>query len=165
MQEDELIKDAAEVIGGDEEILAAAIFGLQDDYGKIFVAGVATAATTDALGVDGSMAHAAAAGATVHEARRLNAEDKGVTVRMLVAVTPSSIHVLDRTELGKTSRELMKFERKTTTVQITKFGLSRKLNLADEADDKRIDLTGSTAVFSPEAAGDKLVLHLLAEPS
>ena len=165
MDEQELKQEAAQIIGTGEEILAAGIFGLQDDYAKIAVAGVATGGAAAALDIDGPMAQGAMAAGTIHEARRASAEKSGVTVRMLVAITPTTIHVLDRTELGKTTRELMCFDRATTAVQITKFGLSRHLNLADDALDRRIGLTGSTAFFSPEAKGDKLVLHLLAEPS
>ncbi len=161
MDEQALISDAVNVIGGGEEILAAAIFGLQDDYVKLAVAGVATGAATTALDVTDPLAGGVAFGVATHEARRLNAEGQGLTVRMLVAVTAKAIHILDRTELGKTTCELLRFDRATTAVQITKFGLSRQLNLADGSAGTSIGLTGSTAIFSPEAAGDKLVLHLL----
>ena len=163
MKEDELKANAAAVIGTDEEILAAGIFGLQDDYAEIFVAGVATGAAGAADGLDSPLAQGAVAGATVHAERDVAARQQGVTRRMLVAVTPTAIHILDRSETGDTTRELMRFERQPTTVQITKFGLSRHLNLADA--DKHIGLTGSTAPFSAEAAGDKLVLHLLSDPA
>ena len=165
MNEKALIDEALKVIGDKEEILAAGIFGLQDDYAKIAVAGVATGAAAAALDVSDPLAQGAVAGATVHEARRLNAEGQGLTTRMLVAVTASAIHVLDRTELGTTTRELMRFDRATKAVYVTKFGLSRHLNLADESAGMSIGLTGSAAFFSPEAAGDKLVLHVLSAPS
>lgn len=116
MNEKALIDEALKVIGDKEEILAAGIFGLQDDYAKIAVAGVATGAAAAALDVSDPLAQGAVAGATVHEARRLNAEGQGLTTRMLVAVTASAIHVLDRTELGTTTRELMRFDRATTAV-------------------------------------------------
>jgi hypothetical protein len=87
MDEQELQREAAQIIGTGGEILAAAIFGLQDDYAKIFVAGVATGTAAAVAGLDEP--------------------------------------------------------------------------LADDAAGKRIGPTGSTASFSPEAAGDKLVLHLL----
>jgi hypothetical protein len=165
VDEKALIGEAGAVIGGDEEILAAGIFGLQDDYAKIAVAGVATGAAAAALDVSGPLAQGALAGATIHETRRLNAESDGLTRRMLVAVTGSAIHILDRTETGATTRELLRFDRATTAVQVTKFGLSRHLNLADERAGTSVGLTGSAAVFSPEAAGDKLVLHALSAPS
>jgi hypothetical protein len=165
MDEKTLIDEASKILGDSEEILAAGIFGLQDDYAKIAVAGVATGAAAGALGATSPLAQGAVAGATVHETRRLNAESKGLTTRMLVAVTASAIHILDRSELGTTSRELLRFARATTAVQVTKLGLSRHLNLADESAGTSIGLTGSAAIFSPEAAGDKLVLHVLAAPA
>ncbi len=91
MDERELQREAAQIIGTGEEILAAAIFGLQDDYAKILVAGVATGTAAAVAGLDEP--------------------------------------------------------------------------LADDAARQRIGLTGSTAFFSPEAAGDKLVLHLLSASS
>ena len=163
MDEKTLIDEAAAVIGGGEEILAAGIFGLQDDYVKLAVAGVATGTAADALDVTGPLAQGAVAGATIHETRRLNAESKGLTTRMLVAVTASAIHILDRSELGTTTRELLRFARATTAVQVTKFGLSRHLNLADESAGTSIGLTGSAVFYVPESAGDKLVLHVLSQ--
>jgi len=165
MDEQELQREAAAIIGTGEEILAAAIFGLQDDYAKIFIAGAATGTAAMVAGLEGPLAAGAIGGVTIHAERAQNAASEGVTVRMLVAVTPTTIHLLDRTGLGETTRELMRFDRATTTVQVTKFGLSRTITLADDAAGKRIGLTGSTAFFSPEAPGDKLVLHLLSAPS
>lgn len=165
VQEQALIEDAVKVIGPGEEVLAAAIFGLQDDYVKLAVGGVAGGAASAALHVTDPVAHGVVAAATIHETRRLNAESKGLTTRMLVAVTARTIYVLDRTELGATTRELMRFDRATTAVQVTKFGLSRQLNLADDGAGTSLGLTGSTAFYVPEAAGDKLVLHLLSAPS
>ncbi len=164
MDEQALMNEAGKVIGTGEEILAAGVFGLQDDYAKIAVAGVATGTAAAALDVTSPLAQGAVAGTTVHETRRLNAEGKGLTTRMLVAVTSQAVHILDRTELGTTTRELMRFNRATTAVQVTKFGLSRHLNLADEGAGTSVGLTGSAAFFSPEAAGDKLVLHVLSTP-
>jgi hypothetical protein len=91
MDEQELQCEVAQIIGTGEEILAAAIFGLQDDYAKIFVAGVATGTAAAVAGLDEPF--------------------------------------------------------------------------ADDAAGKRIGLTGSTASFSPVAAGDKLVLQLLSASS
>ena len=161
MDEQALIADVQNVLGGGDEILAAGIFGLQDDYAKLAVAGVATGAATAALNVEDPLANAAAFGVATHETRRLNAEGQGLTTRMLVAVTASAIHILDRNDLGQTTRELLRFDRATTAVQVTKFGLSRHLNLTDAQAGTSIGLTGSAAFYVPETAGDKLVLHLL----
>jgi hypothetical protein len=164
VDEQALIADARSVIGDGEEVLAAGIFGLQDDYAKLAVAGVATGAATTALHVTDPVAGGVAFGVATHETRRLNAEGLGLTVRMLVAVTADTIHILDRTELGATTRELMRFDRATTAVQVTKFGLSRQVNLADAGAGTSIGLTGSAAFYVPETGGDKLVLHLLSAP-
>ncbi len=107
------------------------------------------------------VAGALAAGITVHATRDAVAKSKGLTVRMLVAVTKQRIHVMDYSDTGHPSVEFMSFDRATSVVQITKFGLSRHLNLADPKTTQQIGLTGSTAFYSQEAAGDKLVLHLL----
>lgn len=165
MDEQALIDEARGVIGDSEEILAAGIFGLQDNYVALAVAGVATGSAAAALDATGPLAQGAVAGVTIHETRRLTAESKGLTTRMLVAVTATAIYVLDRTELGATTRDLMRFDRATTAVQVTKFGLSRHLNLADELAGQSIGLTGSAAFYVPETAGDKLVLHALSASS
>jgi hypothetical protein len=163
VKEDELKAEAAQVIGVDEEIIAAGIFGLQDDYAKIAVAGVATGAVESALHLDSPAAAGLGGVVAIEASRQVHAKEEGVRVRMLVAVTPSRIHVLDRSTTGSTQRELMSFDRADTAVQITKFGLSRHLNLAQG--EQRLGLTGSVAAFSAEAGGDKLVLQLLADPS
>jgi hypothetical protein len=124
---------------------------------------VATGAAA-ALDVTEPLAQGAVAGVTVHETRRLGAESRGPTTRMLVAVTPTAVHILDRTELGVTTRELLRFARATTAVQVTRSGLSRHLNLADESAGTSIGLTGSAVFYVPETAGDKPVLHALAVP-
>ena len=51
MKEEELISEAQQVLGETENILAAGIFGLQDDYGKIAVAGVATGTVAGMAGM------------------------------------------------------------------------------------------------------------------
>lgn len=140
---EDLIKAAAEVIGSDTEILAAGIFELQDDHGAVMVSSVAT--TGAALRTD----RTTVVGAAVPAAR------------MLVAVTDRSIHVLDWDGAGHTSSQLMAFPRATTAVQITAFGTSRHVNLVDMDSDLRLGMTGSAAPFSPDATGDKLVVHLL----
>jgi hypothetical protein len=52
MDEQELQCEVAQIIGTGEEILTAAIFGLQDDYAKILVAGVATGTAAAVAGLD-----------------------------------------------------------------------------------------------------------------
>jgi hypothetical protein len=154
--------EAARALLGDEEILAAGVFGLQDDYAALAVAGVASGVATEALEIASPTLDAAAGVGAMHATRKAVAASKGLTVAMLVAVSASTIHVLSW-EGGRADRELMAFDRASSTVQVTKFGLSRHLNLADETG-QGVGLTGSTAFFSAVSAGDKLVLHLLTAP-
>ncbi|MDZ7733928.1 MAG: hypothetical protein U5R31_13450 [Acidimicrobiia bacterium] len=163
-KESDLVAAAERALGTDEEVLAAGVFGLQDDLGAIAVAGVTTDLAADAAGISGTVADAAIGAGTLHATRAAVARSEGVSVRMLVAVTERRIHVW-AWEGGEAGRELMTFDRASTAVQITKFGLSRHLNLADDERGMRLGLTGSTAFFSPESAGDKLVLHLLSDSS
>lgn len=158
---DDLAAAAQAFLADGETVLGAGVFGLQDDYAAVAVAGAATGLAVDAATSDDPVAGALAAGITVHATRDAVAKAKGLAVRLLVAVTPTRIHILDYPDSGRPSVEYMSFDRATAVVQITKFGMSRHLNLADPGSGQQIGLTGSTAFFSQVAAGDKMVLHLL----
>ncbi len=160
--ETDLIAEAEAVLGSDDPVLSAGIFGLKDDYVEAGAAMVAGGAVGDVVG--DSTTSALGSVAALHMSREVRASEQGVTVRMLVAVTATRIHVLDwKTGSGPTG-ELRSFDRATTAVQITKFGLSRHLALHDTATGQDLTLTGSTAFYINESKGDKLVLHLLSEP-
>lgn len=157
--EADLIAKAAAVIGPDEPILAAGIFGLKDDYLQTGAAAVAGGEVGALVG--DSTTSALASVAALHMARDAKAAEDGVTVRMLLAVTATRIHVLDwETGSGPTG-ELRSFGRATTAVQITKFGLSRHLALHDTATGQDLTLTGTIAFYVSESKGDKTVLELL----
>ncbi len=157
----EMIATASAALGGNEEVLAAGIFGLQDNYAAITVAGVATGVAMDSVAVpDNPAADALKAAVTVHVTRTIIAESKGLSVRMLVAVTPHQIHVWKWSHEG-IGDKITDFNRELTVIQITKFGLSRHLNLLDSTRTNPLQLTGTTAFFSSESAGDKSVLDLL----
>lgn len=158
---EQLVAAAQQFVGDSQQVLGAGVFGLQDDYAAIAVAGAATGLGLDALGSDDPVADALTAGVSVHVTRDAVAKSKGLAVRMLVAVTPGRIHIMDYPDSGRPSVQFMEFDRKTAVVQITKFGASRHLNLADPDSGQQIGLTGSTAFFSSVSAGDKMVLHLL----
>lgn len=148
-------------LGPDETIRAAGIFGLQDDYAAIAVAGAAIGLALDAVGSDNPLLAGATAGLTVHATRDAMAKRQGLTTRMLVAVTDRAIHVLDYPSSGVPTREFFCFDRDSCTVQITKFGASRHLNLAEPATGEQVGLTGSTGFLSSVSKGDKSVLELL----
>jgi hypothetical protein len=149
-----LLAKASDILGASETLVAAGIFGLQDNY--------------LALTADGAVGSAALGGGAVenvagmHVARDLNAAAHGVTVRMLVAVTASHIHVLDWQTGSGPTRLLRSFERAGTAVEVKKFGLSRRLQLHDRVSGDALALTGSASRLSAEAKGDKAVLAALA---
>ena len=161
--EAELIAKAQQALGPDETVVTAGVFGLQDDYAAVTVGGLAGSAVAQEL-PGGVTTQAVGAAAGIHVARELNAESQGVTVRMLVAVTPTHIHLLS---LGAVSnepgREVLRFDRSTTTCAQTSFGASRRLKLVDSTSGQEIGLTGSAAFFSAYAEGDKAVLQALGD--
>jgi hypothetical protein len=145
-------------------VLAAGIFGLQDNYGAITLGGIvgstAADAAADVVGAAGSpLATGIGAAAGIHGAREANAAAQGLTVRMLVAVTEIEIVVMEWHD-DAPGRTLATFDRATSHVTVTKFGASRRVTLATPAG-QELHLTGSTGFLSSEAAADKTVLALL----
>lgn len=151
---------AQSVLGTDEPVLAAGIFGLQDGYRAITAGGLAGSSIGSAA-VGGIAGGVVGNVAGMHAARELRAEAQGVTVRMLVAVTEQHIHILDWATGSGPSEVLRSFDRAGTDVEIKKFGLSRRITLHSSADGHMLALTGTTAAFSAEAKGDKAVLSAL----
>jgi hypothetical protein len=159
----ELISKSRTILGDGTEIVAAGIFGLQDDPPIVSVAGVAGAGVGDLLAADPAVAAATGAGA-IHAARATVAASQGLTVRMLVALSDTRIHILDwMTGTGPT-RVMLSFERARTEVRVKRFGLSRRLMLRDTVSGRTLALTGTTAFFASESKGDKSVLRLLEPP-
>lgn len=158
--EEKLIESARAFLAGEgieQEVLAAGVFGLADDYKAIFAGSVVTSIAlpeTDSpllAGVEGA--------ATVAGTREIAAKEQGLTVRILVAATADSIFLLSVGKLGSDpQRKLLEFERSNTDVEVHRFGLSKRLRLAERGGPNHVRLTGTTARFSAESAGDKAVL-------
>ena len=144
----DLVFAAREVLGVGEEILAAGVFYLQDANDASLVSSVAT--------------HPGEGAAGEGQTLTLPSDDRRGSTPVLVAVTERAIHVMDWDGAGHSELELLEFSRSSTTVQITRFGEHRHVNLADAPSDRRMGLIGSTAPHDPSASGDKLVVHLLA---
>ncbi|QJU52681.1 hypothetical protein SCB71_04865 [Herbiconiux sp. KACC 21604] len=167
--EQELVAEARAALSaaGDSggEVLAAGVFGLAD---LVVAEAVGLAAGSMAGGGDGGSG-AGALGAGVAAAlgglaaTKAAAEAQGVTVQLLVAITPDTIHVLNRDTGGRLRTEVASFPRATTRATIEKIGLSRHLTLADSVTGASIRLHGSTSWISAQSQGDKLVLELLAD--
>lgn len=154
------IAEAQELLGSGERVEAAGIFGLQDDYKAIALGGLATATVTP----DGGGPAFAGIGtaANLEITRHREADAQGVTVRMLLAVTASQIHVFSMKEFGGGPQQLlMSFDRGRTQVEVKRFGLARRVKLTDPETGQHLGLTGNTARFTYGAKGDKAVLEAL----
>ena len=157
---DELIGKATSILGPEEGVVAAGIFGLKDNYVAVGMGTAAGASLGEAI-LDNPLASGVAGAAGMHSTRSAIAASKGLTVRMLVAVTAERIRVLDWATGSGPTKELLAFDRSSTDVKITKFGLSRNLELRDSATGQSLALSGSTAPFVSESKGDKAVLKAL----
>ena len=147
----------------EETVLAAGIFGhALPSNAELAVAGAAA----DSLPHVGNGLIEAVENVTAMAAvQAMDAERDGLTVRMLVAVTATDIHLLDWQTGRGTTRILRSLGRVSTDVTIKKLGLSRRVELLDHATGTDVHIVGTTAAFSPEAAGDKAVLALLDVPA
>lgn len=158
-----LLERARAILGDDEEILAAGIFGLSELLGAAMVGGVIAGTAADL--VPGSNSPLARLVGTIFGQRlavKDAAEWRGATVQLLVAVTPDTIHVLNSDTGGRLAPEFASFSRATTEVSVKKVGLSRHLTFTDG--DRVLSLHGAGGGISPLARGDELVLDLLSRP-
>jgi hypothetical protein len=158
--EDQLIQEAQGILGPDEPVLAAGYFALHD----LVVAQIAGSATGAVGGSFLDSTAGAAVGAAFGGlgAKKALAESQGVTVQLLVAVTESHIHVLNRDTDGRLADQVARFDRAACEVTVTKFGLSRNVSLADTASGARLELVGGVSPIAVTSKGDKAVLALLA---
>jgi hypothetical protein len=130
---------------------------------RVLAVGMGTAAGAglgDAI-LGNPLAGAVGGAAAMHATRSSLAASQEVTVRMLVAVTSERIGVLDWVTGSGPTEELLSFDRSSTDVKISKFGLSRHVELRDSATGQTLALSGSTAPFVSESKGDKAVLKAL----
>ncbi len=156
----ELIAKATAILGHEEPVVAAGIFGLKDNYAAVG-AGTAAGATLGQVILDNPVASGVGGAAALHATRSAAAASKGLTVRMLVAVTAGHIRVLDWVTGSGPTKELLSFDRSTTDVKVTRFGLSRHMTLRNPDSGQSVALSGSIAPFVSESKGDKAVLRLL----
>ena len=150
------------MLGDETEIVAAGIFGLQDDPMAVSTAGVVGAGVGDLIG-DNPVVTAAAGAGAIHAARATLAASQGLTVRMLVALSDTRIHILDwLTGAGRPGAGVLRAHPHRGAGQ--RFGLSRRITLRDTVSGRSLALTGTTAFFASESKGDKSVLSHLEPP-
>jgi hypothetical protein len=161
--DEQYLTDAARRALDGEEVLAAGVFGWQDlvagQIAGAVAGGIASGAVTDSIGVG-----AIATGLGARAGTEAMAAAHGTTMALLVAVTPDHVRVLnwDGEQPGPVR---WSFERATTEVHVSRLGLSKLLRLRDPAAGDDLTLHAAAAPYLAQSKPDKVVLHLLADPS
>lgn len=154
------LESAASAVLGGQDVLAAGIFSWQKLLGAEMAGSAAGAVGADLLTGSGTAAAVgAAAGGRVAVEATAAAND--MTVALLVAVTDDAIHVLDW-DGESAGDEVRLFDRATTDVHVSRFGLSRVVKLHDTTTGDEFDLHGTAAPYLAQAKADKVVMHLIA---
>lgn len=149
--------------GESDEVLAGGYFGVQDDYAALTAGGVVGQATGDALSGGSEVAGVVGNVAGMHAAREVNAAAKGLMLRVLVAVTKSTVVLLGIPSTAHApDRVLRTFNRVGSEVTVTKMGLSRRITIVGKDTGTKVELTGGTAFYSGDSAGVKAVCGELA---
>jgi hypothetical protein len=157
--DEDYLQEAASRALGDEEVLAAGIFGWEDLVWAQIVGG--TAAGVGAGVAGGGTAGAIATGIGGYAAKEAMAAAHGMTLELLGVVTASAIRILNW-EGDEAGKEILTFDRRTSDVHISRMGLSRIIHLHDTASGAEIKLHATAAPYLPQSKPDKVVLHLLA---
>ena len=151
----QLIDQARSVTPAGEDVFAAGVFAIQDDFVATALGAIGGSAIADEL-IDNPLAEGAGAAAGIRAAREAHAAGAGVSLRMLVAVTDSHIRLFSLGAIGETpGEELMNFDRSTCSVDVSKFGASEHIDLRDG--DKEMKLTGGVGFLSTYKDGNKKV--------
>lgn len=156
-----LIDRAQSVTPAGEEVLAAGVFAVQDDYVATALAAIGGSAVAGDI-VDNSLAEGVGAAAGVRAAREAHASGQGVSLRMLLAVTADHIRLY---RLGATGEdpgeELLSFRRDSCTVDLSKFGASEHIDLSEG--DKEMKITGGIGLLAAYKDGNKKVVQELSK--
>ena len=152
----ELIDHARSVTPAGEDVLAAGVFAVQDDHLANALGALGGSAVADDL-FDNAAAEGVGAAAGVHAAREAHAAKQGVSLRMLLAVTPEHIRLYRLGATGEApGEELISFTRANCEVHLDKFGASEHLDLSEG--DKELKLTGGIGFLSAYKDGNKKVI-------
>jgi hypothetical protein len=156
----DLTAAAQTLVGPDETVVAAGIFSIPDSAASLAKGSIAAAVIP---GDANPVLSGAGSVAALEMARVQEAHSKGLTERMVVAVTEQAIHLLALPHVGKTpERALARLDRNDFDVKVTRLGLSRKVNLTNRESGEKLKLIGYTAGPTEVAKGDKAVLEALA---
>ena len=145
----ELVADAQRVLGDDDPVLVAGAFYLQG-FMKQTVGNPPPGALADGEDVD---------------TWRRAAELQPMTMRLIVAVTATKIHVLTWETGDHPQRIVASFTRATTTATRKHYGTRRVLRLEDSATGAEMNLSASTGRMFPSTGPDDEVLAELLRSS
>lgn len=163
--DEEYLERAAGAALPGEEVLAAGIFSRQDTaYGQAAGAsgGVDATRRLERHGAGGALAALAVDTAAAYEGGNLTSKRSGMTLGLLVAVTPARIVVLNWE--GDAAGEMKaSFARDNTDVVVKRLGFAKLVNLVPADGSPGLKLQGTTARLAKQSGPDKVVLHLLSE--
>lgn len=159
--EEELIANALRTLGDEEEVLAAGMFGCQDLVAPEIAGQTSGALLGDATHNPGGSAIGVLVGGLA--AKKAAAEEKGITLKLVVAVTPTKIHILNWGEGTPEERHDIVFDRAHTEVKIKKWGLSRIIKLHDPDSGAGFNLQGSAGRLFSQSGPDKHVIEVLSQ--
>lgn len=166
--DEEYLEQAATTALPGDEVLGAAIFGLQDAiYGQMggLAAGNMVGDELRHFGAAGDIASLAVDVAAMRKGKQMVAKGNGgMTVGLLVSVTSTRIVVFNW-DGDAAGDQKASFERATTEVHVKKLGLSKIITLAPTDGSAGLKLHGTTTRPSRQGGPDKLVLHLLTNPA
>ncbi len=157
-----IMAEARAILGDQADVVAAGHFGLANLLIAQVAGGTAAGLAGGAIPGDDALNTALGVGLGGLAATKASAEAQGVTMKMILAITPTEIHLLNRDTDGRLRSEVATFQRDAADIAITKLGLSRILTLTDRATGHSVELHGSVSWLSSQAKGDKVVLDLLA---
>ncbi|MGZ0713145.1 hypothetical protein ACWPKO_32900 (plasmid) [Coraliomargarita sp. W4R53] len=160
--EADIVKEAKSILGDQADIIAAGHFGLANLVLAQTAGVTAGSVVGGAIGGNSAINSAIGVGLGGLAATKASAEAQGVTMQMIVAITPDEIQLLNRDTGGRLRSDVAIFRRDAVDINIGSFGLSRLLTLTDLVTGHCVELHGSVSWLSSQAKGDKVVLDLLA---
>jgi hypothetical protein len=164
-REEDLIAEANRLLGA-TDVEAAGLFGLADLSAAMIggsLAGSAAGALIEGEAAGGpGVGDAVGAGVGAWAATQAMARHEGVDLKMILALTPTGIYVLNREQGEQPPGVVASFDRARCQVRITKLGLSRTVELHDPDQGTSIALHGTVSPLMRRSAADKAVMRLLA---
>ena len=134
-----LIADAEGAVADGDPVLHAGVFGLQGFMSQ--TVGGPPSAAKDA------------------------AEKRPLTTKLIVAVTATTVHVVNWDEGDNERRVVASFDRATTTARIKHFGIAPVLSLSDRATGARMNLRASVGGLFAASGPDQDVIRVLVDPA